>query len=326
MKCFSKRFAVFTAVLIAVIMTSAALAAPKKGITFSGELTLKVGGKTKEVSGRETIRIPEILRIETQDDTPNLMASLFEEKGYTQKKAPVTIITSQPFMVSGERVKGVYAIQDDGENISLESIGGRRPPYNIPSKNGDYYILLANTLKEAKEQSKIDAAILLYVKITVENPIPDVAAPKAAEAKADEVPITFTGKLTVTSGGKRTKIDGSQNINVPESELITETTQDDHPSVMAYVFLREGYDKQKPYITVRASTPSTVSGERVNGVFALRGKGDNARLESVGGKKSPYRLPKAAGDYYIGIDYEFEEYEEDEIDAAILQYVKVTVE
>ena len=325
MTCSAKRFAFCLAVIAALLLTSAASAAPKKGITFSGEMTLKVGGKSKEVSGRETIRIPEILRIETQDDTPGLMASLFDEKGYTQKKSHVIITTSQPFMVTGERVKGVYAIQGEGENMSFESIGGRRPPYNVPSKNGDYYILIANTLKEEREQAKIDAAILLYVKITVENPTENVSDPKA-QAKADEVPVTFTGKLTVTSGGKKTKIDGSKNINVPESQLITETTQDDHPSVMAYVFLREGYDKQKPYITVKASTPSTVSGERVNGVFAIRGKGENARLESVGGKKSPYRLPKAAGDYYIGIDYEFEEYEEDEIDAAILQYVKVTVE
>lgn len=315
-----KRFAVCLTLIASLLITSTASAAPKKGITFSGEMTLKVGGRTKEVSGRTTIRIPETFRIETQDDTPGLLASLFEEEGYPQKKAPVIITTSQPFMVSGERVKGVYALQGEREYMSLESIGGRRPPYNVPSKSGDYYILIANTLKEERLQDKIGAGILLYVKITVENP----TEPKP-EKKSDEVPVTFTGKLTVTAGGKRTKIDGSQNINVPESELITEITQDDDPTVMASVFLREGYNKQKPYITVKASTPLTVSGERVNGVFALRGKGDNARLDSVGGKKSPYKLPKAAGDYYIGIDYDFDEDEEEELDAVILQYVKVTV-
>ena len=137
--------------------------------------------------------------------------------------------------------------------------------------------------------------------------------------------ITFSGKLSISYEGKKIEVNGSQNINIP-SEMITVETQDDDPAVMGEVFFREGFNKRKPDMAVKASKPFTVSGERVNGIFALRRKGGNAKLVSVGGRKSPYKFPKIAGEYYIGIDYVFPEDAEDEIDAAILQYLKISVQ
>ncbi len=133
--------------------------------------------------------------------------------------------------------------------------------------------------------------------------------------------LTFSGRLTVTYGGNQTKINGSGNIPLPET--LRAETQDDHPQVMASIFAEEGYTRRKAAITVRASKPFKVSGERVNGVYAIRGKGDNARLESIGGNESPYTIPAKKGDYYIGIDYEPED--DEELDYAILLYVKVAV-
>lgn len=126
--------------------------------------------------------------------------------------------------------------------------------------------------------------------------------------------LTFNGELKVN--GK--EISGNGSIPMPKPKAVW--TQDDDPGVMAGIFEEEGYDKEKPALTIGTSEAFSVSGSRVNGVFAIQ----SGRLESIGGDEAPYKVPAEAGDYYIGINNTPEE-EEAQEDAAMLQYVKISV-
>lgn len=162
---YSLRRSVLAAVLV-IAMCGISSAADT--LTFAGKLTLTSDGKEFAVDGQKSIPLPETLKTSTQDDTGYVMPQVFERDGLFQKEAAITAKASEPFTVSGKRVLGVYAIRKDSKNRdSLESIGGEKSPFTIPNEPGDFYILIANTEKEEKESDEIDAAIFLYVKLTV---------------------------------------------------------------------------------------------------------------------------------------------------------------
>ncbi len=138
--------------------------------------------------------------------------------------------------------------------------------------------------------------------------------------------LTFSGKLTLISGGKEIAVDGKKSIPLPE--MLKTSTQDDTAYVMPEVFERDGFFQKEAAITARASEPFTVSGKRVLGVYAIRKDIKNRdSLESVGGEKSPFRVQNTPGDFYILIENTGkEEKESDEIDAEVMLYVKMKVE
>ena len=126
--------------------------------------------------------------------------------------------------------------------------------------------------------------------------------------------ITFNGELTVNGQ----KINGNGTISMPKTKTLQ--TQDDDPGIMANLFKKEGYDKAKADLKIETSKSFTVSGSRVNGVFAIK----SGSLKSIGGSKAPFTIPADNGDYYIGINNTPEEDKAQE-DAAMLQYVKISV-
>ena len=159
-------FVVFAALVSLCGVSCAAGSSEAQGseIVFGGKLTVVANGEKLSVDGERSIQMPKPFRIETQDDDSGVLAMLFNEEGYTSQKAPIIVNAAKAFTVSGKRVNGVFAIQDD----KLNSIGGNKSPYTIPAKSGDYYIGIKKTPKEEKEEKRLDAGILLYVKVTVE--------------------------------------------------------------------------------------------------------------------------------------------------------------
>ncbi len=128
--------------------------------------------------------------------------------------------------------------------------------------------------------------------------------------------ITFSGELTVNGQ----KINGKGTISMPQTKAIS--TQDDDPEVMAGLFESEGYTKSEAEIKINTSKSFTVSGSRVNGIFAIK----SGKLKSIAGRKAPYKVPATNGDYYIGIKNTPEDEKlVEEQDAAILQYIKISV-
>ena len=122
--------------------------------------------------------------------------------------------------------------------------------------------------------------------------------------------LTFNGELTVNGQ----KISGSGTVSMPKPQAVF--TQDDDPGVMAGIFKEEGYDRAQAALKIEASDFFTVNGSRVNGVFAIQ-SGELRKL-------SNNQVPARPGDYYIGINNTPEEDEAQE-DAAMLQYVKISV-
>ena len=128
--------------------------------------------------------------------------------------------------------------------------------------------------------------------------------------------LIFSGELTVNGQ----KINGKGTISMPETKAIF--TQDDDPEVMAGLFESEGYTKSEAEIKINTSKSFTVSGSRVKGIFAIK----SGKLKSIAGSKAPYKVPASNGDYYIGINNTPEDKKlEDEQDAAMLQYIKISV-
>ena len=179
---------VLCAVFILVLFSFSAFAADQ--LTFNGELT--VNGQ--KISGNGTIQMPKPKAVWTQDDDPGVMAGIFEEEGYDKEKAALKIETSESFSVGGPRVNGVFAIQS-GE---LKSIGGNEAPYEVPAKPGDYYIGISNTPEEDEEQE--DAAMLQYVKISVEK-----AANNSASKKSEPRLFNDNTELILAADGGDTK-------------------------------------------------------------------------------------------------------------------------
>ena len=126
--------------------------------------------------------------------------------------------------------------------------------------------------------------------------------------------LNFNGELTVNGQ----EISGSGTISMPKPKAVW--TQDDEPGVMAGIFKKEGYDKEEAALKIETSESFSVNGSRVNGVFAIQ----SGELKSIGGSEAPYEVPAQPGDYYIGINNTPEEDELQE-DAAMLQYVKISV-
>ncbi|MBR1485971.1 MAG: ankyrin repeat domain-containing protein [Synergistaceae bacterium] len=126
--------------------------------------------------------------------------------------------------------------------------------------------------------------------------------------------LTFNGELTVNGQ----EISGSGTVSMPKPKAVW--TQDDDPGVMAGIFKEEGYDNEEAALKIETSESFSVSGSRVNGVFAIQ----SGELKSIGGSEAPYEVPAEPGDYYIGINNTPEEDELQE-DAAMLQYVKISV-
>ena len=158
-------FVVFAALVSLCGVSCAAESSKAQGseIVFGGKLTVVANGKNLSIDGERSIQMPNPFRIETQDDDPEVLVMLLKEEGYTSQKAPIIVNSANAFTVSGKRVNGVFAIQ----NGKLNSIGGKKSPYRIPAKAGDYYIGIKKTPKEEKEEKSLDAGILLYVKVTV---------------------------------------------------------------------------------------------------------------------------------------------------------------
>ena len=136
---------------------------------------------------------------------------------------------------------------------------------------------------------------------------------------ASDSEITFNGNITLNGR----KINGSAKVSLPETNEFT--TQDDSSMVMAMLFKREGYDKAKPDFTIKTSEPFTVSGSLINGVYRLQRTSKNGSLNSIGGDQAPCKIPARPGDYYIGINALLDNEDEEEIDAAILHYIKISV-
>ena len=146
-------------VFILVLFSSVCFAAEDQ-ITFNGELT--VNGQ--KISGNESISMPKPKALHTQDDDPKVMANLFKKEGYDKAEADLKIEASKSFKVSGSRVNGVFVIKSG----KLQSVGGKKAPFEIPAQKGDYYIGINNTPEEDETQD--DAAMLQYVKISVVKP------------------------------------------------------------------------------------------------------------------------------------------------------------
>ena len=128
--------------------------------------------------------------------------------------------------------------------------------------------------------------------------------------------ITFSGNLTIIINNNEKEIKGSANIPMPKT-FIAET-QDDDPGVIAEIFKKDGRITENAAITAKTLESFTVSGKRVLGVYTIR---DN-KLEQLANNK----IPSEAGDYYIYIkNTKKEEKREDKIDAAIMQYIKISV-
>lgn len=141
------------------------------------------------------------------------------------------------------------------------------------------------------------------------------AAKKGGSNSSNE--LTFSGNLTIIINGKETAVNGSANIPMPETFRVE--TQDDDPGVMAELFKKDGRTTEKAAIIAKTSEPFIISGKRVLDIYTIR---DN-KLVKLANKQ----IPAKTGDYYIYIkNTKKEDKEEDELDAVILQYIKISVE
>ena len=162
----------FTAILIfagtALSASRRQTEAAKDTITLEGKFTITAdlpGMKLKDtdINRKADIPMPTILKVETQDDHPEVLAQLFRENGYIRRRADVFLKMSEPVKVSGAKVIDVYEIRFVKGKNRLELIRGK----TIPAKTGEYYIGIKLTPREEREIE--DAAILKYVKIRVEK-------------------------------------------------------------------------------------------------------------------------------------------------------------
>lgn len=129
--------------------------------------------KDTDINRKADIPMPAtLLKVETQDDDPEVLAQIFRENGYIRLEADVLLKTSKPVKVSGTRVLDVYEIRRVKGKNRLELVRGK----TLPAKTGDYYVRIKLTPHEEREIE--DAAILKYVKIRVEKV-------KAARIKID---------------------------------------------------------------------------------------------------------------------------------------------
>ncbi len=137
---------------------------------MKGQLTVTIAGEKTAIRGAGKVKLPEPYSFETQDDHPMLLAQeLMENLG--KKKAPITVKTSKSFTIGGKCLTGVFVIQkakdefgDEGDFlIPVDKKAGRKGPWTVPAKSGDYYIGV-----EPDYESE-DAAVLSYVKMTVKQ-------------------------------------------------------------------------------------------------------------------------------------------------------------
>ena len=141
-------------------------------------------------------------------------------------------------------------------------------------------------------------------------------------AWAAQETLTFKGTLTLITGDSdEIEVNGTKKITMPKPFEIT--LQDDHPSVIANIFIEEGRHLEKPAITVTTSEPFRVTGKALREIFSLRGTGDKIKLLSIG--KGNYTIPDVTEDYYLAIDVQNQEDEDEDIDAATLYYLKMSV-
>ena len=134
--------------------------------------------------------------------------------------------------------------------------------------------------------------------------------------------LTFKGNLTFIVGDSdEVEVNGTKTINMPEPFALE--LQDDHPSVIANIFMKEGREKQRPAIAVTTLEPFTVTGRALLGIFTLRGSGDKIKLLSIG--KGNRIIPDVTEDYYLAVDVSSDDDEDEDIDAATLYYVKMSV-
>ena len=134
--------------------------------------------------------------------------------------------------------------------------------------------------------------------------------------------LTFKGNLTLITGDSETEVNGTKSIPMPKPFMIE--LQDDHPSVIANVFMKEGRQLERPAIAVRTSEPFTVRGKSLLGIFFLKGTGEDTKLLSIG--KHNRTIPDVTEDYYLAVDVDEEDDEDEELEAARLYYVKLSVE
>ena len=134
--------------------------------------------------------------------------------------------------------------------------------------------------------------------------------------------LTIKGNLTLITGDSETEVNGTKSIPMPKPFMIE--LQDDHPSVIANVFMKEGRQLERPAISVRTSEPFTVRGKSLLGIFLLKGTGEGVKLLSIG--KNNRTIPDVTEDYYLAVDVDEEDDEDEELEAARLYYVKLSVE
>ena len=175
---------IFSAVFILLLFVGSAFSAQKSSeMTFSGNLTIIQNGKKIKVRDSQSISIPKLEEFGTQDNHPIVMADLFKENGFTKAEPALTVKTSKPFTISGERINGVFYVgkmKNGDESVpALIKIGGEKAPFKIPAKPCDYYVeveiseerlnqlLEEDGIKEDDGEVWLDYGVLLYFKMRV---------------------------------------------------------------------------------------------------------------------------------------------------------------
>ncbi len=142
-------------------------------------------------------------------------------------------------------------------------------------------------------------------------------------AWAAQETLTFKGSITLTIGDSdEIEVNGTKTITMPKPFAIE--LQDNHPSVIANIFMEQGRQTERPAIAVTTTETFMVKGKALREIFTLRGSGDKIKLLSIG--KGNFTIPDVTEDYYLAIDVPSENDEDEEIDAATLYYIKMCVQ
>ena len=149
---------IFLGILIILCFSVAAFSKEDSKITFNGDLTIIYEGKEIKVKNSQSIPIPKTQEFGTQDDDPSVMADVFESEGFNKTKPAITVKTSKPFSISGERISEVFYVGDDyvwHERLNRrnyekdeEEPTSKKHPFAIPAKLGDYYVRVELTKEQ----------------------------------------------------------------------------------------------------------------------------------------------------------------------------------
>lgn len=167
-----KRF-LATCVFFLLIATSAFAGTM---VSLKGQLTATIDGKVVDIQGTGEVELPEPYSLETQDDSPEVLAQIIQGDPNSEK-VHMTVKTSKPFTVSGSKVNGVFEIKNVKNEfgnmmdclVPVDEKAGEEGPWTVPAKKGDYYIgVEPDGESESEDDEIVEAAVLSFFKMTVE--------------------------------------------------------------------------------------------------------------------------------------------------------------